>query len=95
MWPRRMWRRHDVPLPARPRFRDRLGKARGLFSGYVGSVLSRAGIDDETWDDLEEALIRAERRCNATTAILDDLRCEVKAEGISLRPRRRRAWKAS
>ena len=34
----------DVAAPpevgARPRFRDRLGKARGLFSGYVGSVLS-------------------------------------------------------
>src|SRR4051812_10409015 len=27
--------------PVKPRFRDRLGKARTLFSGYVGSILSR------------------------------------------------------
>src|SRR5215211_6246293 len=44
------------PLPEvvgpRPRFRDRLGKARSLLAGYVGSILSRSAIDDETWDEL-------------------------------------------
>src|SRR4051812_21661319 len=65
----------------RPRFRDRLGKARSLFAGYVGSVLSRTAIDDETWDDLEEALIRADIGVTAATAMLDDLRARVKAEG--------------
>ena len=73
----------EVPVVARPRFRDRLGKARGLFSGYIGSVLSRTGIDDETWDELEEAMIRADVGVNATTALLDDLRLRVKAEGIT------------
>src|SRR5207245_2139761 len=67
----------------KPRFRDRLGKARSLFAGYVGSVLSRSTIDDETWDDLEEALIRADVGIAATTALLDDLRARVKAEGIT------------
>src|SRR5947208_4867725 len=66
----------------RPRFRDRLGKARSLFAGYVGSVLSRTAIDAETWDDLEEALIRADIGVTAATAMLDDLRARVKAEGI-------------
>jgi fused signal recognition particle receptor len=69
--------------PARPRFRDRLGKARGLLSGYVGSVLSRTGIDETTWEELEEALIRADVGVAATTALLDDLRQRVKAEGIT------------
>ena len=56
------------PPPAvKPRFRDRLGKARSLFSGYVGSVLSRSTIDDETWDELEEALIRADVGAAATS----------------------------
>jgi fused signal recognition particle receptor len=75
----------DAPaeVVARPRFRDRLGKARGLFSGYVGSVLSRAAIDEETWDEIEEALIRADVGVNATTALLDDLRLRVKSEGIA------------
>jgi fused signal recognition particle receptor len=72
-----------APPPVKPRFRDRLGKARSLLSGYVGSVLSRSTIDDETWDELEEALIRADVGVAATTALLDDLRQRVKAEGIT------------
>jgi fused signal recognition particle receptor len=77
----------EEPAPAppaeRPRFRDRLGKARSLLSGYVGSILSRSDIDDDTWDELEEALVRADVGIGATQAILDDLRTRVKAEGIT------------
>ncbi|MBV8959647.1 MAG: signal recognition particle-docking protein FtsY [Actinobacteria bacterium] len=69
--------------PVKPRFRDRLGKARSLLSGYVGSVLSRSTIDDDTWDELEEALIRADVGVGPTTALLDQLRARVKAEGIT------------
>ena len=72
-----------APPPVKPRFRDRLGKARSLLSGYVGSVLSRSTIDDETWDELEEALVRADVGVAATAALLDDLRERVKAEGIT------------
>ena len=66
----------------RPRFRDRLGKARGLLGGYFGSVLGRSTIDQATWDDLEEALIRADVGIGTTTALLDELKTQVKAEGI-------------
>jgi fused signal recognition particle receptor len=72
-----------APPPVKPRFRDRLGKARSLLSGYVGSVLSRSTIDDETWDELEEALVRADVGVAGTTTLLDDLRERVKAEGIT------------
>jgi fused signal recognition particle receptor len=71
------------PEVVRPRFRDRLGKARGLLSGYLGTVRARSSIDDETWDELEEALIRADVGVVATSALLDDLRQRVKAEGIT------------
>ena len=67
----------------RPRFRDRLTKARTLLAGYVGSVLSRSSIDDETWEELEEALIRADVGVSLTTQLLDELRDRVKAEGIT------------
>ena len=60
--------------PTRPRFRDRLAKARGAVAGYLGSVLSRSDIDDETWDELEEALIRADVGVALTSELLDDLR---------------------
>ena len=57
------------PEPApKPRFRDRLGKARGLLAGYLGAVRTRDKIDEETWDDLEEALLRADVGVGATTA---------------------------
>src|SRR5580765_1638067 len=45
------------PEPVKPpSFRDRLGKARGLFGEYVGMVRGRDRIDQTTWDDLEEAM---------------------------------------
>ncbi|MDP8992448.1 MAG: signal recognition particle receptor subunit alpha, partial [Actinomycetota bacterium] len=71
------------PPPVKPRFRDRLSKARTLFAGYLSSVLSRSGIDDETWDELEEALIRADVGVGLTSALLDDLRSRVRSEGIT------------
>jgi fused signal recognition particle receptor len=73
----------EVVAPVRPSFRDRLAKARGLLSGYVSSVLSRSKIDDSTWDDLEEALIRADVGVGTTADLLDHLRTRVKNEGIA------------
>jgi fused signal recognition particle receptor len=69
--------------PVKPSFRDRLAKARGVFSGYVGSVLSRSKIDQDTWDDLEEALIRADVGVGPTTELLDAVRVRVKEESIT------------
>jgi fused signal recognition particle receptor len=73
----------EAPEVVRPRFRDRLAKARGLLSGYVGSVISRGKIDQETWDELEEALIRADVGVQPTTDLLDALRVRVDAEGLT------------
>jgi fused signal recognition particle receptor len=69
--------------PVKPRFRDRLTKARGLLSGYVGSIVGRDKIDGETWDELEEALIRADVGVQATQELLDHLRTRVKEEGLT------------
>ena len=69
--------------PVRPRLRDRLGKAREMLSGLVGDLRARERIDDETWDELEEALIRADVGVATTTRLLDDLRREVKEAGAS------------
>jgi fused signal recognition particle receptor len=73
----------EAPAPPRLSVRDRLGKARGLFAGYLGAMRSRAAIDDTTWEELEEALVRADVGVNATATLLDDLRTRVKAEGIA------------
>ncbi len=65
-----------------PTYRSRLGKARGLLSGYLGAVRSKGKIDAATWDDLEEALIRADVGVGATDALLDGLRARVKSGEI-------------
>ena len=77
-----------VEAPVEPRFveppsyQGRLGKARGLLSGYIGGIRARGKIDDTTWDDLEEALIRADVGIGATDALLGDLRGRVKSKEI-------------
>jgi fused signal recognition particle receptor len=74
----------EAPAPpaARPSFRERLTKARGALSGYLGAIRSRK-VDAETWDELEEALIRADLGVAATQRVLDDLQATAKAEGIT------------
>ncbi|MEJ6512725.1 MAG: signal recognition particle-docking protein FtsY [Actinomycetota bacterium] len=67
----------------RPRFRDRLGKARAALSGAMGSIAGRSKIDAETWDELEEALILADVGVGSTQELLDHLRARVKADGLS------------
>jgi fused signal recognition particle receptor len=73
----------DLEELVRPSFRDRLAKARSAFSGYLGWILSRTQIDAETWDDLEEALIRADVGVGPTQQLLDAVRARVRAEGIT------------
>jgi fused signal recognition particle receptor len=50
-----------------------------LFGGF----LSRTAIDQEAWDDLEEALILADVGVKLTATLLDGLRAEVKADGLT------------
>jgi fused signal recognition particle receptor len=70
--------------PAEPvTYRSRLGKARGLLSGYLGSIRAKSRVDSATWDDLEEALIRADVGVKATDALLEDLRGRVRSGEIT------------
>ncbi len=73
----------EPEIAERPRIRDRLGKARTLFSGYLISVRSRDHIDDESFDELEEALILADVGVETTTALIESLRRQVKAEKMT------------
>lgn len=69
--------------PAKPSFRERLGRARSTLSGAVGSILSRSAIDDDAWEELEEALIRADVGVGTTQELLDSVRATVKEQGIT------------
>ena len=62
--------------------RDRLGKVRSSFAGALTSALTRSAITQETWDELEEALLRADLGVATTTRVLSPLRDLVKAKKV-------------
>ena len=72
-----------VAVVAPPSFRDRLSRARGVFATATTGVLRRTTIDQSTWDDLEEAMLRADLGVKVTTALLDGLRARVKEREIT------------
>jgi len=71
------------PEPAPGTLRDRLAKARSTFAGAIAGVLGRSGITDESFEDLEEALLRADVGVAITDELLDGLRARVKSKEIS------------
>ncbi|MGA1111939.1 MAG: signal recognition particle-docking protein FtsY, partial [Ilumatobacteraceae bacterium] len=73
----------SIPVAAPPSFRDRLSRARGVFANATTGVLRRSAIDQATWDDLEEAMLRADLGVKVTTALLDGLRARVKQREIT------------
>ena len=62
--------------------RDRLSKARSAFGGAVTSVLTRSEISDTTWDELEEALLRADVGVRVAQELMQPLRARVKSKEI-------------
>ena len=63
--------------------RDRLAKARSSLSSAVGSVLGRSDINDATWLELEEALLRADVGVRVAQSLLEALQTRVKAKEIT------------
>jgi fused signal recognition particle receptor len=64
----------------RPRLRDRLGRTRSAFAGAF-----RRGrkVDDDTWDELEEALLLADVGMTTTTRLLDTVKARAKDESVT------------
>ncbi len=58
----------------KPSFFERLGKSRKAFTGFLGGLVGLSKVDDEAWEDLEEALIRADVGVQTTMALLEDVK---------------------
>ncbi len=69
--------------PERPNFRSRMSKARSALAGTLLGIRGRSGITQQTWDDLEEALLRADVGVRVTDDLLGGLRARVKAKEIT------------
>ena len=62
--------------------RDRLSKVRSSFAGAITTALTRSAITQETWDELEEALLRADVGVATTSRVLAPLHELVKSKQI-------------
>lgn len=66
----------------RPRFRDRLGRARSAFASAVG-IRGKDGIDQSTWDDLEESLLLADFGVHRADQVLSGLKARVASKELA------------
>ncbi|MFM2182134.1 MAG: signal recognition particle receptor [Actinomycetota bacterium] len=66
-----------------PTFRGRMTRARGALASALLGIRSRSGITAEVWDELEEALLRADVGVRVTGELLDSLRPRVAAKEIT------------
>jgi fused signal recognition particle receptor len=69
--------------PEHPNFRSRMSKARSALAGTLLGIRARSGITQQTWDDLEEALLRADVGVRVTDDLLSGLRAKVKSKEIT------------
>jgi len=67
----------------RPRFRDRLGKARSLLAEHLVGLRGRSKLDEQAWDELEDALILADVGVVTVGALLADLRQRARDGGLT------------
>jgi fused signal recognition particle receptor len=67
----------------RPRFRDRLGRARSLLADQLAGLRRRGKLDQESWDELEEALILADVGITTTEVLLKDLKATARRDNLA------------
>jgi fused signal recognition particle receptor len=77
-----------VPVEAPPpsagrlvRLRGRLARSQSAFGSVLLGLLSRDGLDDQTWEEIEDTLITADMGVTPARQLVEDLRTEVKVAG--------------
>ena len=77
---------YEKPESARgrlSRLRARLARSNTAIGRSLLALLSRGGLDEEAWEDVEDTLITADLGVEAATELVDSLRTRVKVEGAS------------
>ena len=76
----------EVPEPATgrlQRLRARLARSQNALGRGLLTLLSRADIDEATWDEVEETLLTADLGVGPTQDLIDRLRTRVRIEGTA------------
>jgi fused signal recognition particle receptor len=74
-----------APVPLGERFRRRLSRTRNVLGASLSGLFG-AGVTEEAWEELEEALITADVGVAATTEIVEELRRRRREGGTTDRP---------
>ena len=69
----------EAPPAAKPRLRDRLAKTRASFA----ALTRRGAVDQDAWDELEEALLLADVGMSTTQDILSDAQARAKDQKVA------------
>jgi fused signal recognition particle receptor len=70
------------PLAGRMvRLRGRLARSQSGFGAVLLGLLSRDGLDDQSWEEIEDTLIGADIGVAPSRQLVDELRTQVKVEG--------------
>ncbi len=64
-----------------PSFFERLGKARSAFTGYLAGLVGLSKVGEDEWEELEEALIRADVGVKTSMSLIEDVRTMAKEAG--------------
>ena len=63
------------------RLRARLARSNTAFGKSLLSLLSSGGLDEQSWEDVEDTLLGSDLGVEATMELVDSLRTRVKVEG--------------
>ncbi|MEY3587487.1 MAG: signal recognition particle receptor, partial [Actinomycetota bacterium] len=64
---------------ATPSIKERSDRTRSLFGDAFRRIRGRSGVPQETWDDLEETLLRADIGVRLVDSLLEPLKTRVKS----------------
>ena len=76
----------ERPAPAKGRLvrlRARLARSQGTLGKGLLALLSRDRIDDDTWEEIEDALLSADVGVGPTQELVERLRTRVRIEGVA------------
>ncbi len=65
------------------KWRDGLDKTRKVTFGRIATILGASEINNDTWDELEAALLQADLGLETTTSVISSLKNSVREKGVT------------